>query len=182
VQVMRMLWSGGGSFAGRYYRLTAAPGHPRPVQEGGPPILVGGHGERLILRAVARQADLCNIGFDLAPADWERVRVRLDAYAREAGRDPTTLALSHNATVLIGRDDADIERQLMAWAAARGLTAEEARTRLATACAGTPDQVVARLLGLRRAGVTWVFLLFQDLPSMDSLRLFAETVLPGFRK
>jgi alkanesulfonate monooxygenase SsuD/methylene tetrahydromethanopterin reductase-like flavin-dependent oxidoreductase (luciferase family) len=67
VQVMRLLWRGGGSFAGRWYALADAPGRPRPAREGGPPVLIGGHGARHILRAVARHADLCNIGFDLSP-------------------------------------------------------------------------------------------------------------------
>jgi alkanesulfonate monooxygenase SsuD/methylene tetrahydromethanopterin reductase-like flavin-dependent oxidoreductase (luciferase family) len=48
---------------------------------------------------------------------------------------------------------------------------------------GTPEDIVDRLRSYARAGVEldWVFLLFPDLPSTDSLRLFAETVLPAVR-
>jgi alkanesulfonate monooxygenase SsuD/methylene tetrahydromethanopterin reductase-like flavin-dependent oxidoreductase (luciferase family) len=181
VQVMRLLWRGGGSFAGRFYQLDGASGHPRPAREGGPPILIGGHGERRVLRAVAEHADICNIGFDVSVDGWRRYRGLLDAYAQAAGRDPASLALSHNATVLVDRDDAGVERRLAAWAAARDMNVDAARERLSSALLGTPDAVIARLRTLEAAGVTWAFLLFQDLPEVAGLRLFAEAVLPVFR-
>lgn len=181
VQVMRLLWRGGGSFAGRFYRLDGAAGFPRPTRAGGPPVLIGGHGERHVLRAVAAHADICNIGFDVSVDSWRRYRALLDTYARTAGRDPATLALSHNATVLLGRDEGEVERRLAAWAAARDLTVDAARARLASALVGTPAAVIGRLRALAAAGVTWVFLLFQDLPDLAGLRLFAEAVAPDLR-
>jgi alkanesulfonate monooxygenase SsuD/methylene tetrahydromethanopterin reductase-like flavin-dependent oxidoreductase (luciferase family) len=181
IQVMRLLWRGGGSFAGRFYRLDGASGHPRPARAGGPPLLIGGHGERQVLRAVAGHADICNIGFDVSVEGWRRYRGLLAAYAREAGRDTATLALSHNATVLVGRDEADVERRLAAWAAARDMTVDAARERLASALVGTPDTIIGRLRALMSVGVAWVFLLFQDLPDTADLRLFAEAVLPAFQ-
>ena len=42
------------SFAGRYYRIDQALNVPRPVQPGGPPILVGGGGEQRTLRIAAK--------------------------------------------------------------------------------------------------------------------------------
>src|ERR1700735_2710144 len=48
------------SFDGRYYRIHEARNIPRPVQAGGPPILIGGGGERRPLRLVARYADMTN--------------------------------------------------------------------------------------------------------------------------
>ena len=181
VQVMRLLWRGGGSFAGRFYQLDEAAGFPQPAREGGPPVLIGGHGERHVLRAVAEHADICNIGFDVNVDGWRRYRGLLDAYADAAGRDPATLALSHNATVLIGRDDADVERRLAGWAAARDMTVDATRERLASALVGTPDTIIRRLRALIAVGVAWVFLLFQDLPDTASLRLFADAVLPAFQ-
>src|SRR5207237_4629205 len=42
------------TFEGRYYRIEEARNLPRPVQEGGPPIMVGGGGEKRTLRLVAQ--------------------------------------------------------------------------------------------------------------------------------
>jgi F420-dependent oxidoreductase-like protein len=46
------------SFVGRYYRLDLAINVPRPVQPGGPRILVGGGGEQRTLKIAARHADM----------------------------------------------------------------------------------------------------------------------------
>jgi alkanesulfonate monooxygenase SsuD/methylene tetrahydromethanopterin reductase-like flavin-dependent oxidoreductase (luciferase family) len=180
VEVMRILWRGGGSFAGRWYRLREAPGYPGAGGREGPPILIGGHGPEL-LRLAARHADLCNVGFDLPAGDWQVLRRRLAGQALQAGRPPGSPALAHNATVLLGDDDTDVVRQAAAWAHRRGLTEDSARSRLRHALAGTPGQVSERLKALEAAGVSWVFLLFDDLPSPGALRSFAETVLPQLR-
>ena len=195
VEVMRILWRGGGSFDGRWYRLHDAPGYPGTGQPstgqpstgqpgtgrpGGPPVLIGGHGPRL-LRAAAHHADLCNVGFDLPADRWRDLAPLLGGYLGEAGRSRDSLGLTHNATVLLGADEADAARQVSAWAARRGLTEEAARGRLGHSLAGTPDQVRERLRALAAAGVGWVFLLFDDLPGLTGLRSFAETVMPELR-
>ena len=177
VQVMRILWGGGGSFSGRWYQLRDAPASRDTAQAEGLPILIGGHGPRL-LRTAARYADLCNIGFDLAPGEWHQLGPMLAAYARQAGRKPGSPVLTHNATVLLGADEADFSRLVSAWASHRGLSGGSARRKLEHALAGTPQQVCARLKALEAAGVGWVFLLFEDARDFAALRLFAETVMP----
>jgi alkanesulfonate monooxygenase SsuD/methylene tetrahydromethanopterin reductase-like flavin-dependent oxidoreductase (luciferase family) len=179
VQVMRVLWSGGGSFRGRWYQLRDAPGSAT-ARPGGPPVLIGGHG-RYLVNIAARHADLCNIGFDLPVDEWRRLAPLLAGCLHEAGREPGALGLTHNATVLLGADEGDVARQIATWAARRGLTEQAARTRLKDSLAGTPAQVGGRLRALEAAGVGWVFLLFQDLPDLASLRLFAEAVIPALR-
>ena len=178
VEVMRILWRGGGSFGGRWYQLHDAPGYPGTGRPGGPPVLIGGHGPRL-LRAAARHADLCNVGFDQSADRWRDLAPLLGGYLGEAGRSRESLGLTHNATVLLGADEADVARQVSAWAARRGLTEEAARGRLGHSLTGTPGQVRERLRALADAGVGWVFLLFDDLPRLAGLRSFAEAVMPA---
>src|SRR5450759_5535510 len=48
------------SFEGTHYRIERALNSPRPIQPGGPQILIGGSGERKTLRLVARYADISN--------------------------------------------------------------------------------------------------------------------------
>lgn len=177
VGIMRFLWSGReGEVSGPFYGAVRGPGRPLSAQPGGPPVLIGGHGRRHLLRTVARAADICNVGFDLSPADWEEVRSLLAHYCREEGRDPQAVALGHNATVVLGES-----RQEVAAALARyGLGADALRQRLPWALVGTPQQCLDRLERYLGLGVSWFFLLFLGLPTdMRSLRLFAAAVLPA---
>jgi F420-dependent oxidoreductase-like protein len=112
VQVIRsLLEQPRTTFIGRHYQLTEALCEPKPVQR--PlPILVGGAGERRMLRIVARYADMWNT--------WGRPDVIahkstvLDRHCAEVGRDPTAIARSAQAMVLIGAERAEIEARAAA--------------------------------------------------------------------
>ena len=61
IDVLRACWSGEhADFDGRHYRLSATPNDPLPVQAGGPPILVGGGGQR-VLTLAAKKADIVSL-------------------------------------------------------------------------------------------------------------------------
>lgn len=49
------------SFDGKWFTVREAMNSPKPVQAGGPPVLIGGSGERKTLRMVAQYADACNV-------------------------------------------------------------------------------------------------------------------------
>ena len=67
VQVCRAMFTGDDvSFSGTHYRLDHARNLPRPVQAGGPKIMIGGGGEKRTLRLVARYADMCNVTGDVS--------------------------------------------------------------------------------------------------------------------
>jgi len=62
LQIVRQMWSDDeGPFGGRHYQLAETVCVPPPVQRPGPPIMIGGSGERKTLRFVAKYADACNL-------------------------------------------------------------------------------------------------------------------------
>jgi alkanesulfonate monooxygenase SsuD/methylene tetrahydromethanopterin reductase-like flavin-dependent oxidoreductase (luciferase family) len=185
VVVLRKLFSNSASvtFDGRWYRLDGAAGFATATASGGPPILVASRGLQFGVQGVARSADLANVSFDLGPEEWLRYQSAIADHARAAGREPSAVGLTHNATVVIAPTRSEAEERFDALMRSRQLTAEQARHGIAHALVGTPDDIVQRLLAYRRAGIelAWVFLLFSDLPRLDSVRLFAEQVLPAYR-
>jgi probable F420-dependent oxidoreductase len=61
VEVLRGLWGDGAfSFAGEHYTITEMNGLPKPIQQGGPPIIVGG-GSKRVLSTAARLADIVGV-------------------------------------------------------------------------------------------------------------------------
>jgi probable F420-dependent oxidoreductase len=61
IEVLRGLWGDGAySFEGEHYTITEMDGLPKPVQPGGPPIVVGGGGKR-VLSTAARIADIVGV-------------------------------------------------------------------------------------------------------------------------
>jgi F420-dependent oxidoreductase-like protein len=87
------------SFAGTHYRIDRALNSPRPLQPGGPKILVGGGGEKRTLRLVAKHADMSHWFGPLA--DIKRKSEILDRYCEEEGRDPSTITKTMGAPVVL---------------------------------------------------------------------------------
>jgi F420-dependent oxidoreductase-like protein len=50
------------TFEGKYFQAEDAILEPKPIQKPHPPVMIGGGGEQLTLRAVARLANACNVG------------------------------------------------------------------------------------------------------------------------
>jgi probable F420-dependent oxidoreductase len=85
-----LLRDGHVDFQGTYYEARDCELRPRGPRPGGPPILVGGSGERM-LRITARYADAWNADRQNDPARVQALNARVDAACEDVGRDPATL-------------------------------------------------------------------------------------------
>src|SRR5262249_54540386 len=88
-----LLRHGAVDFVGRFHEARECELRPRGPRPGGPPILIGSIGARM-LTLLARYADLWNAYFTHTknqPAGRVPPRDPIDAACREAGRDPATL-------------------------------------------------------------------------------------------
>jgi F420-dependent oxidoreductase-like protein len=107
VRLIIQMWSEPRTtFHGRYFQVEDAILEPKPVQRPRPPIMVAGGGEQLTLRAVARLADACNIG-----GDPQTVRHKLGVlrgHCDRAGRDLSTIEVTHNNSWLLASNDAAV--------------------------------------------------------------------------
>ncbi len=87
------------SFDGTYFRLDHARNLPRPVQEGGPRIMIGGGGEKRTLRLVAAYADYCNVTGDVATLG--RKIEALHRHCAEVGRDPSEIGVTWMSPLIL---------------------------------------------------------------------------------
>jgi probable F420-dependent oxidoreductase len=129
-------------FDGRYYQARDCEIRPRGPRPGGPPILIGGSGPRM-LRLAARFADIWNRDFDVwnedvipySDEDLRGWKPRIDAVCEQTGRDPATL--DRTAGVLV---DVPIAPGREGW----------------NALSGSTDELAEGLRGYARAGFTHV--------------------------
>ncbi|HEV8639281.1 MAG TPA: LLM class flavin-dependent oxidoreductase [Chloroflexota bacterium] len=168
IQVMRALWTQApATFEGAYYRVKDAYCEPRP--DPAPPVMVGGDGERYLLRAVAEHADWW------LPYSRQRDVLRrkievLKQHCRDVGRDYETIRKAYSPIVYLDRDRAAAERR-----------AGAALERENPAFAGDPAALRDFLSELVDLGFDHFPLVFPNFPETDDMELFVDEVLPAFR-
>ena len=120
IEILRAMWSEEVfDYAGRYYSLEANRNEPKPIQRPGPPLLIGGWGDRM-LRLVAEHADVWNIpGPPHNDFEFLADRLRmLDARCAEVGRDPRSI--SRSVQLIVQYDDLPGTRSIVRRLAAMG--------------------------------------------------------------
>ena len=106
VQVCRAMFTGDDvSFNGDHYRLDDARNRPRPVQAGGPKIMIGGGGEKRTLRLVAQYADKCNVTGDVSTLT-RKIEV-LHRHCADVGRDPAEVDVTWMSPLILTTSDAN---------------------------------------------------------------------------
>src|SRR5436190_421641 len=143
-EVVRSLWTNERSnFNGRFYQLSDAPLDPKPVQKPHPELMIGGAGERITLRVVAKHADHWNVWG--GPNVLARKSAILDQHCAEVGRDSKTITRSVNMALWITDKKDDVEKLAETITKRLGSHVEDARD---ICLAGTPDQIRAKLHAL----------------------------------
>jgi len=96
VIIKRMWTEDAFDFDGRYYKLVAAQCAPRPVRRPHPPIMIGGVGERALLRVAAEHADIWNMPGPphFTAAEFRHKSNVLDEHCAAIGRDPKEITRS----------------------------------------------------------------------------------------
>jgi F420-dependent oxidoreductase-like protein len=131
------------SFSGTYYRIERALNVPRPIQPGGPPILVGGGGEQRTLRIAAKFADITH-WFPLGLETLRHKNEVLEGYCEAIGRDPSTIERTMATPVLVAGTEAE----------ARSYIEMVPPERRPYVFAGTPAQAADALQPYLEAGFT----------------------------
>jgi len=174
--LMKQMWSEESpTFEGRHFRTDSVYCAPKPMRP--PPILIGGGGEKVLLRLAAKHADIWN-NLAVHQGDLGRKVEVLHRHCREIGRDPATVTVSQQCLVVIGSDEQDaktkVERAQMLYGGHLGAGGP-------LSIAGTPQQCIDRIRDHVRLGCTMFVIEFFGRDTREPAKLFAETVMPALR-
>lgn len=158
------------TFQGEQFRANGAILEPKPVQRPYPPILIGGVGEKLLLRAVARFGAACNLFGP--PDEFRRVREVLRVHCEAEGRDEATIRKTTYDLVLCAPTDAAVREK----ADRLGLVREPWKTLV-----GTPAELRDLVAAYAEEGADELLVeFFRNDP--ESYELFVGEVMPPFLK
>jgi len=168
VQLVKRLWTESpASFAGSHYRIDNAYCEPRPNPI--PPLLIGGGGEQLTLRVVAKYADWWNIPGGMV-ANYARKLEILRQHCAAFGRDYNSIVKTWSAeAIAVAETEAEAQR----------IAAASPYNSLSIV--GTPAQVAAQLRPFLDLGVEYLIVRLLDFPATAGIELFLHDVLPRLR-
>jgi len=177
LQVLKAMWTDDRpTFHGRHYRIDDARCQPGPVRRPHPPILVGGGGEKVLLRLVARYADVWN-NLGIAHRELPDKLAVLRRHCERVGRDPDEIEVSQQTIGAIGRSADEARRRTEAVHQEIGFL-----TGAPELCpTGTPAEIVSRLRQSIEMGATTFIMSFGRHAAAEDVRLFGREVIPAFR-
>jgi len=94
------------SFEGKYYKIDRALNVPRPVQPGGPKILIGGTGERRTLRLLAQHGDIGH-WFAASLDELKRKKQIFEEHCEAVKRDPSEVLLTLGVGLVLAANEKD---------------------------------------------------------------------------
>src|ERR1700722_2539619 len=161
---------------GKHYNVVDAVCNPKPIQKN-VPLMIGGHGERVLLKIVAKHADMWNMTNVDAP-EMKRLIGVIERHADTVGRDSDQIektlmmAMSYNPP----KQREEMLSGLIAMMAQT--TPEKARDRIII---GSKQECIDKIEGFIKAGVThFIFMQVFGMIAEDELQAFAEDVVPAF--
>lgn len=192
VRLIKRLWTADSnesvSFTGDHYQIEDAYCEPGPVRDPHPPILVGGTGENVTLKLVAKHADVWNT--DVFNGDVETLAHKIgviEDHCETVGRDPDDLTYSWDGHVICTRDEDKRDRLLDRMLPiqfeeeyvdqADIETLEDARKYFII---GTPEECAEAIESRIAEGVSKFQCWFVDFPNLEGMELFADEVIPQF--
>ncbi len=175
VEVIQNLWTTPRfTFAGRYFNLDAATCRPAPLQRPRPPVLIGGAGEQLTLKVVAKHANIWNTAGSV-----EVYEKKLQCLHRHCSalRRTEEIVKSWVGWGFLTRSRIEEEDALRQFALFSGKTPEEVR---GCSLIGSADQICARVSEYAALGITQIIISVLAPFDRDHLIRFADNICRHF--
>lgn len=167
---------------GKWFKVTNAFNVPKPVQAGGPPVLIGGSGEKKTLRMVAQYGDACNVFGN--PEQIRHLMGVLDGHCATLGRDPKEICRTRLGTLMLGRTHEEAQAKLAARLGGARIDdlPPELQLRVKNQfLVGDADTVAEQVTALLGAGLDGLIFNMSDAYDLDAVA-YAGEVLSGIMK
>ena len=160
------------SFDGKYYKISNVMCNPKPIQKPYPPILIGGGGEKMTLKLVAKYSNACNL-FGGPPTVRHKLE-KLREHCKMVGRDFDEILITKLGRLIVGENEKEVAA--MVQRDRRPNMSDEMYNETVTY--GTPEQVTEKIQELIDAGIQYLIfnLGYQDEERI--LKVFIEELCP----
>ncbi len=165
------------TYAGTQYSVKDVVCEPKPVKK--PRVLVGGGGERVLMGIAAKYADTWN---NMAVFQGQLAQ-KVEALRRrcgELGRDPATLEISQQCTVVIAESEAAAKEALAK--ASKVYGGHMGAALESHGIWGTPERVIDGIERHAKLGCSAFVIEFFGRDTKEPATLFAETVMRELRR
>ncbi len=157
------------------FNLREAVMVPRTAQRPRPPVLVGGY-----VDAVLKRAGTVGDGwltYFYTPESFTKSWQKVQAFAREAGRDPSSLTATNQLAIYVGKNRRETEKDMRQWLRTEWDTAAWSESTIEHAIHGSADECVEQLRAHVKTGVNRIILIpYRYAP--EQVERVAKEVLP----
>lgn len=182
LQIVKKMWTQKKtSFKGEHYTIKDTVCEPKPLQSPHPPIWIGGGGEKLTLKLVAKYADGYN--WRATPNEYMKKIQVLRKHCDKIGRNFNSITKSLWIPIIIDKNEENVEKKIRNYLKKFYTATTEKSTEhisqseeewLNRRIIGTPDQCRERIQEYMKCGVEFFHLVFEGI---DEIKLFKETVI-----
>ncbi|GHO76985.1 LLM class F420-dependent oxidoreductase [Ktedonobacter sp. SOSP1-85] len=171
LQIIKAMWiEQEASFEGNYYHIRGAINQPKGVQQPHIPLLIGGKGEQVTLKLVARYGDACNFTHP-DPEEMKRKFALIRQYCEDIGRDYNDIRRTIYVNGCLGETDAAAITSFQSTPSKVSLDHIRSRGLL-----GSPETIRQRLASYEEAGVQEIIVSLRDIAQLKPLHLLAQTM------
>jgi F420-dependent oxidoreductase-like protein len=174
--VSRMWTEDRPKFEGKYYTIDGPINVPKGARKPHPELWLGGGGEKVTLKLVAKWADGCNFGGGNPDTIRHKVEV-LHRHCEALGRDPGEIAVSTSLEDIHLLAPGEDPEKVAQWTNGQ-YSLETYRKRFTVL---TADQLADKIEQITQAGANYVLIYLAGLAqNQDMIHRFAQEVMPRF--
>jgi F420-dependent oxidoreductase-like protein len=176
LSMIKAMWTAKkASFEGKYYTIKEAICNPKPIHKPYPVIMVGGEGERYLLKVVAKHADRYNLFFGSPDLMKRKISILRD-YCNTIGRDANELQFSVVLPCIIGESEDEVYQNLVRHKRNDKTLEQYFQYLVGGITIGIPEKIIKGLNEYIDVGVSHFIIHFIEL-NMQTLKLFESEVI-----